>query len=332
MKITYIFLTPSKERSIERVFIPIMLQMEKKGHETKSSFTWNMRFWPLTLLVNVIRYALKSHFEGIYHITGDVQYVACFMNPYNTILTIHDCVMLHNTAAPVWLKKMIHKYWYEKPLRKLKYIVCISETTRQDLIAFFPWIADKLIVVPNPVGEEFHYTPKILNEKCPQILHVGTRSNKNLERVIEALAGIKCQLNIIGKLSDVQQILLKKHAINYKNSFHVSDNEIVSAYQSADIISFPSLFEGFGMPIIEGQTIGRPVLTSDREPMKSVAGKNACIVNPESVESIRQGFLRLLYDAKYREKVTLDGQINAKMYNISNVLFGYESIYKQILK
>lgn len=330
MKITYIFRAPSKERSIERVFAPIIKQMEQKGNTVSSSFAWSSRFWPLAMIANTIRYAIKSYCGGIYHITGDVQYVACRMNPKNTILTIHDCVTLHNENAPSWLKKLVYKYWYEKPLKRLKRITCISETTRQDLISYFPWAAEKLIVVPNPVGEEFQFTPKRFKDSCPQILHVGTRSNKNLERVIEALDGTNCRLDIIGKLSSEQEALLKEHHIIYKNRFHVSDHEILSAYQYADIISFPSLFEGFGMPIIEGQTIGRPVLTSDIEPMKSVAGEGACLVDPESVASIRKGFFKLIEDADYRDKVNAAGIENAKRYDIVAVTDAYASIYNKL--
>ena len=330
MKITYIFRAPSKERSIERVFAPIISQMKLQGHSTYSSFAWDLRLWLISMVANVIRFAIKSYVGGLYHITGDVQYVACLINPTKTVLTIHDCVMLHNESAPLWLRRMIRKFWYEIPLKRLKYITCISETTREDIISFFPWVADKLIVIPNPVGEEFRYCPKEINKECPQILHVGTRSNKNLERVIEALDGIHCRLHIIGKLTEEQVHLLEKHHIHYKNSYHISDAAVVTAYQYADIISFPSLFEGFGMPIIEGQATGRPVLTSDREPMRTVAGKGACLVDPESVESIRHGFEALINDKNYYCAVNQAGVENAGIYDIKHVSAEYQSVYELI--
>lgn len=84
------------------------------------------------------------------------------------------------------------------------------------------------------------------------------------------------------------------------------------------------------MPIIEGQTIGRPVLTSDREPMKSVAGEGACLADPESMESIRRGFVKLIEDASYRDKVNAAGIENAKKYNIKSVTEGFSAIYKKL--
>ena len=331
MKITYIYRTPGKERSIERVFDPVIKYMSGHGHEVESSFAKSFVIWPLAMVYNMVRYALASYFskDRVFHITGDVQYVACWMNPKNTVLTVHDCVVLHNPNVSNWYKRFVSKLWYEMPLRRLRKITCISEATRQDLIQFFPWVSEKLRVVPNPVGGEFVFSKKDLNTDCPVILHVGTRSNKNLERVIEALVGVSCKLLIIGVLSNEQSRLLEKHHINYENRFHISDEEIVAAYQEADIISFPSLFEGFGMPIIEGQTVGRPVVTSQIEPMCSVAGSGAVLVDPYSTSSIREGFLKLIKDNDYYSYINGQGQNNAKKYNINAVGERYIGFYEE---
>lgn len=334
MKIIYIFRHQSNERSIERVFEPIIQCMKNQGHFVKKDFAKSCKFWPLSMLYNMVRYAVYSYLrkDNIFHITGDIQYVSCFMNPSNTIMTIHDCVSLHNENTPIWLKRLVYKLWYEIPLKRLKTITCISNATYQDIISFFPWAKDKLIVIPNPISSDFKLIPKDFNKIQPQILHIGTRSNKNLERVIQALDGINCKLIIIGILSEEQKCLLKKHKINYENRFHISDEEIITEYIKADIISFPSVFEGFGMPIIEGQTIGRPVLTSDLEPMRSVAGKGALLVDPYSIDSIHQGFTKLIEDIDYYDSINENGQLNAQNYNINKILSSYLDIYNNRLK
>lgn len=333
MKIIYIFRTPSSEKSIERVFDPIMQYMQRQGNNVSKSFAKGWKLWPLSMIYNIIKYSICSYLnkETIFHITGDIQYIACLMNPSNTILTIHDCVTLHNSNAPIWLKKFVYKYWYEKPLKHLKKITCISDATYKDIISFFPWSQNKITVIPNAVGCNFKFIPRDTYNENPIILHIGTRSNKNLERVIQALNKISCKLVIIGVLSKEQRALLKKYVINYKNRFNISDEEILEEYKKADIISFPSLFEGFGMPIIEGQTIGRPVLTSNREPMSSIAGENAMLVDPESIESIRNGFLKLIRNKEYYNEIVKSGLINAKKYNIKIVTDNYLKIYKNIV-
>lgn len=327
MKITYIFRNPSKERSIERVFEPIMQRMKEAGHEAEASFASAGRFWPLTIVKNIVRFARLSR-KTLCHITGDVQYVACFMKPENTILTIHDLVSLHNAQTPWWMRKLVYWLWYYIPLRRLNHITCISEMTRQDLLTFFPWAEDKIKVICNPVGDEFKASPMPEVYDEPKVLHIGTRSNKNLLRVIEAMKGVKASLRIIGKLDAEQESVLKASGICYSNAFHLSDEEIVQEYQSCNIVSFPSLFEGFGMPIIEAQAIGRPVLTSNREPMKLVAGGACVLVDPESVSSIHDGFMQLVPNTELQKSFIERGYENVKQYTSSAIAAQYVEVYR----
>lgn len=330
MKITYIFRPVSKERSIERVFVPIMEVLSKQGHEVETSVAKSCRFLPLFLLWNIIYYAFKSR-KNLCHITGDIQFVGCLMNPNNTILTVHDLVLLKRDDTPPWLRKLVLRFWYYYPLKRLKHITCISETTKQDLISFFPWIANKVCVIPNPVNTNFAYREKKFNKEKPVILHIGTRTNKNLERVVKALNGVSCHLRIIGKLAEKQIKLLTDNKIDYSNDIHISDEQIVKEYEEADIISFPSLFEGFGMPIIEGQTVGRPVVTSNQEPMKSVAGESAVLVSPTNIEDIKNAFLTLIENSEYRKKVIEAGLMNARLFRASNIASLYLEYYKDKL-
>ena len=329
MKITYIFRTQSKQRSIERVFEPIIETMKAEGHEVDVEFTVQGRGFIHTLWKNMWHFRKISK-HRICHITGDVQYVACLMNPKNTILTIHDLVPLHNPKVPWYSKWLCYWLWYYFPLKRLKRVTCISEATQQDLISFFPWAKNKITVVTNPVRSEFVNVPKDFNQECPIILHIGTKTNKNLLRVVEALAGINCHLRVIGQIPNEEKEALKRFHINFSNEEFVTDNQIVQEYEKCDIVSFPSLFEGFGMPIIEGQTTGRAVLTSDIEPMKTVAGKNACLVDPNSVDSIRRGFMRLINDYKYRTLVVHSGVENAQMYTPLSITNLYKQVYEKL--
>lgn len=328
MEITYIFRAQSAQRSIERVFEPIIQEMILAGHRVDIQYATLGAGLFSTLWKN-IRYFSKLSKRTLCHITGDVQYVACLMKPENTILTIHDLVPLHNKNVPWYSKWLCYWLWYYIPLKRLKLVTCISEATRQDLISFFPWAKDKIVVIQNPVSPDFQYVPKDFNAECPRILHIGTNSNKNLVRVIEAIKGEKYHLRIIGRIPEKELELLNKYNISYSNEVFVSDEQILQEYIDCDIVSFPSLFEGFGMPIIEGQSVGRVVITSDIAPMKAVAGKGAVLINPYSVDSLKDGISRIINDASYRENVIQEGCKNAKQYAASFVLSKYLNIYKR---
>lgn len=330
MRITYIFRTQSRQRSIERVFTPIINKMIEDGNDVEVEYTQPFKNLLSTLLHNMW-YFFKISKRRICHITGDVQYLACVMNSDNTIMTIHDVVPLRNESVPWYSKLLCYLLWYYIPLKRLKVVTCISEATRSDILSFFPWAKDKLVVIPNPIDPSYQYIPKEFNSDCPRILHVGTKPNKNLLRVIEAVKDIKCHLRIIGKIPDLEIEQLNRYNVEYSNDVYVSDEQMLQEYIDCDIVSFPSLFEGFGMPIIEGQAIGRVVITSNIEPMKSVAGEGAVFVDPYDVSSIRNAMINILED-KHKQKVLVQlGLTNSSQYTATAISETYKLYYRKLL-
>ena len=100
------------------------------------------------------------------------------------------------------------------------------------------------------------------------------------------------------------------------------------AYQQSDIILFPSLYEGFGLPIIEGQKAGRPVITSNISPLSDIAGGAAHLVNPLDHLSIRKGVQKVIDDNEYRESLCVAGLKNVKKYSSEKIAEAYLELYK----
>lgn len=334
MKIVYIFRPKRSAFSIEKVFETIINSVRNNTNNNVSiSKLKPFKIWPLGMLYYIIKFCIISYCNKscIYHITGDVHYIASFMNPHRTVLTIHDLASLKNPNTPWYSRILCYWMWYYVPLKRLKYITCISNKTKQELLEAFPWIKASITVIPNPVDDSFNYSFKSFNTQKPTILHIGTNSNKNLGRVISSIDGIKSHLRIVGALSDDIIELLHKHNIDYTNVSNLTDEEIIEEYKKADIVSFPSLYEGFGMPILEGQAIGRAVLTSNIEPTCSISGGGACLINPQSIDEIRNGFFYIINDPKYRENLIHIGLRNIAFYRSDKIATEYFNLYKTIM-
>jgi glycosyltransferase involved in cell wall biosynthesis len=154
----------------------------------------------------------------------------------------------------------------------------------------------------------------------------------DLERVVEACEGLDVSLRILGRLTREQHSLLRERGLEFESFENLSRAEVVTLYQECDLVLFSSLYEGFGMPILEGQAVGRPVLTSDRSPMREVAGGGALLVDPEDVNSIRDGLEKLLRDPELREELVERGFENVKHYTAEAVASQYADLYREVVQ
>ena len=249
---------------MHRVFSPIVQALGPKCAIGISAPDY--RALPWSILRNLWWAYKNRNRRGINHITGDLHYLALALPARNTVLTIHDLVTLRLGGNPI-KKYLWRKLWFDWPLRRVGRITCISETTKAELLSAFPWLnPSKVFTVHNPIDPLFTPAPKVFDEHCPTILHIGTGWNKNLERVALALKGINCKLLIVGALSDAAKQQLQEHGVSYENKVNISDDELLDCYRQCDLVSFPSIFEGFGMPIIEAQATGRAVVTFPSNP------------------------------------------------------------------
>lgn len=120
---------------------------------------------------------------------------------------------------------------------------------------------------------------------------------------------------------------LQLYGIDYEQVSNLTDEEILQEYVNCDYVNFPSLYEGFGMPIIEGQSIGRPVLTSNISPMVDVANGSAVIVDPTKPEDIRRGYEEM----KGRvDELVAKGYENVKRFALDRITKQFFDVYKQV--
>jgi glycosyltransferase involved in cell wall biosynthesis len=228
-------------------------------------------------------------------------------------------------------RKVLKLFWLTLPAHKSAYITCISQATKEELLQHIHFPTERIKVIPTVVDESlFSFIPRNFNIERPVLLFIGTTPNKNLERVAKALNGIPCLLEIVGPISEVQKIALQENKIHFSNEVGINNARIAEKYQEADILLFPSTYEGFGMPILEAQLTGRPVITSNFSAMREVAGDSACLVNPFSVESIRQGVIKVIEEEDYREKLVKNGKENVKRFSAHKVAKMYLTLYQEM--
>ena len=230
-------------------------------------------------------------------------------------------------------------FWFWLPALIVRRITTISEKSRIELEQVIPFAKHKIRVIPNP------YNPKLLehdvhmdeeqvtNTSKPIVLHLGTKSNKNLERTIEAMAGLPYKLYIIGKLSDAQVALLSAHDIDLRSYFNLPYSEVTTLYHQCTAVCFASLYEGFGMPIIEAQLVGKPVITSNMAPMPWVAGEGgAHLVDPYDVADIRNGIVKVMEEVPYRKALVDQGKVNVQRFEPHKIAHMYEAVYREVLE
>ena len=277
-------------------------------------------------LVNVFDAPL--HQADVNHITGDIHYACYLTHKKKTVLTIHDCATLHRLKG--LSRSMFKLGWYTLPLRRVSAVTVVSEATKRDLLEQVKCDPSLIRVIPVFVSDVFRFEANREEHLKPRILQIGTAENKNLLRVAEALRGVPCHLRIIGRLNVPQRTALERFGVEHSQCSALSPGEVFGEYARCDAVLFASTFEGFGMPIIEANVVGRPVICGNVTSMPEVARDAACLVDPTDVASIRAGVLRVLGQSSYREHLVERGLVNSRRFSATTIALQYASLYREI--
>lgn len=271
---------------------------------------------------------VRLHQGDLNHITGDIHFLTILLQRKKNILTIHDCVTLERLQGLKY--HILRFFWYWLPAKRSAAITVISESTKKELLQHLGRGNWPITVIPDSVSPIFERSQKSFDCACPVILQIGTKSNKNIERVAVALNGFRCKMVVIGKLMPSQIAALDENMIDYRNHFGISRESLVRHYQKCDIVMFASLYEGFGLPILEGQAVGRPVITSNLYSMPEVGGSGAYYVNPYETSSIRMALEEIVKSESLRAKLVAAGIQNVQNYTVSAIAERYSALYRQV--
>jgi len=325
-KVLFVERKPFESVSIERAFKQIAANLPDDLDVEFQQMPYGNRF--SDTLRNLLFFRKRD--ADIYHITGQIHYISLLFSRRNTVLSIMDVRFLYR--KPGLKRWVLQKLYLDWPIRKLDHITAISEKTKQEIIRYTKCDPKKISVLDLPLTiRSDRLAPREFNSKEPIILQVGTMENKNIANLAKALKGVECKLRVIGKLTAQQTAALREHEIDFSSVHDLTDERVQDEYRSCDIVAFCSTFEGFGLPIVEGQAMGKPVVTSNLSPMKDVSGGAAFLADPHDPESMREGFSRIIRDSVYRERLVHAGIQNVERFGPRNVAKQYENIYRKIL-
>lgn len=270
----------------------------------------------------------KSHFLPIESFIGkvDVFHSSDWTQPptkAKKVTTIHDFGFLKypQTAHPKIKAVMERRFdWIKK---EIDMVIAISEATKKDAMEILEIPEEKIKVVYEAAPEDIKQVKSKQTIKAVKakyginnnyLLSVATlEPRKNLKRIIQAFQalGIKdLQLVIIGKSgwdTSLQGVDFKQFKNNVLFTGYVNRQELAALYSGALCLAFPSLYEGFGLPILEAMKCGCPVVTSHLSSMPEVAGKAGILVDPLDVEEIGKGFYEVVSNKAKRQEMIKEG-------------------------
>ncbi|SFH78192.1 glycosyltransferase family 4 protein [Halpernia frigidisoli] len=267
--------------------------------------------------------------------------------PIKKIVTIHDLIFVRYPQFYSFFDRKIHFWKFKNACDQADLIIAISEQTKRDIIEFLKIPAEKIKVVyqgchqtfKEKKSEEF-LTETRLKFNLPEkfILNVGTiEPRKNLLNIVKTILGTKVNLVVIGKktkyFNKIEQFILKN---NLKNQVYFLENvsmeELSAIYQLADIFVYPSLFEGFGIPVIEALFSKTPVITSNSSSLPEAGGKNSLYVNPESVEDLRSKISFLWNNESERQRLSENGFEYVQKFTDEKIAANLMKVYLEVLE
>lgn len=276
---------------------------------------------------------------------------------YKTAVTVHDLTpIVFPNAFPKGIKGEIKWQMQRFSLRKANVIITDSETSKKDILKYVGAKEKRVKVVYLAAGEEFKRLEKgTWQEKLRKkynlpekfVLYVGDVTwNKNLPRLLDAITELDISIVMVGKnlvSEDYDKNNPWNNDLNRINELARSNDkitrvgflpseELVQIYNLATLFAMPSLYEGFGLPILEAMACGCPVLTSKEGSLEEVAGNAAYFIDAYDVESIKFGLELLYKDQSKRNELIEKGNENVKRFSWKKTAQETLSAYEEVIK
>jgi len=297
--------------------------------------------WRLFFISNTI----KNYNIEIYHgLSGELP--IGLNDKIKKIVTIHDLIFMRYPNLYNFFDRKIYYWKFKYAAKKADLIIAISEQTKKDIVEFLNINPEKIKVIYQGCQDVFKkkYTSEEKNQVIKKyglpakfILNVGTiEERKNLFSVVKSLKNIDISLVIIGKKTSYYDEI-HRYIIEHKMEnriFHLTklDNkELAILYQLATIFVYPSIFEGFGIPIIEALYSKTPVITTNSGVFPEAGGPHSIYINPNNIEELVEKITLLLNNEILRNDIADKGYQFVQKFNDKNIANAINDLYLEIL-
>jgi glycosyltransferase involved in cell wall biosynthesis len=250
-------------------------------------------------------------------------YLTSWFTSIPTVVVVHDMVPWMPEMHPQKRAALIERATIRPALRRAAAALCVSQSTEHDLVERFPAARGKTAVVHHGIGTEFDRTPELEPTRArldlPErfILATGTvEPRKNLPRLIEAHAALADAppLLVAGPSGwEVEQALAGMND-NVRLLGFVSDDDLIALYHLCTVFAYPSLYEGFGLPLAEAMRCGAACLTSDVSSLPEVGGDAVVYSDPRDIGSVRSGLERLLGSPDLRVSLGAKARVQSAQF------------------
>lgn len=282
--------------------------------------------------LNAIRYLSckkKRNYKYIFHSS-----YYRFANDKNAIniTTVHDFTYeLYNKG----LRKWIHSWQKRRAVKHSDYIICISENTKNDMFRFYPKTnKDRVKVIYNGVSEDYLVCDSSCNNIIPfkknsYILFVGSRAEyKNFDLTVKAVAKTKYNLVIVGApLNKKEEDFVMEHFKKEERFFcaqYIDNKALNTLYNNAFALLYPSEYEGFGIPVIEAQKAGCPVIAYNGSSIPEIIGDSTLLINTTQTEDDIINKIKLIENTDLKNEIITKGLENSKR-------FSWDKMYEETL-
>lgn len=297
--------------------------------------------------------AVRKYKIDILHCTSNTAPIFC-KTPL--ILTLHDIIFLeardkNNKSIYQNLGWLYRKLVVPRIINKCKRIITVSEFELNNIINKLAISHQRMAMIYNGYNQWFkplknveNITSKYINDTGYFFFLGNTDPKKNTERTIIAYSEYLKQSNIkrellVGDLAPqyLEQILVNNGLESIKDKVkltgYINNSDLPYIYNGAFTFLYTSLRESFGIPLLEAMACSTPVITSNTSSMPEIAGKDAALVNPESIEEITQMMLKIEEDSEYRDKLKEIGEVRVKNFSwkksATDLLLVYNEVYNE---